>query len=140
MMTSGYDGTGSITQMAGQLPTMINIITWIALVVIAGYLVYRIIKRDKEQPLLPQISTTLLMIPVFLGMQVMVSALTGDEVAFSIAKSIILGCCIFSLTYSAITLCIMAIHKMLKKHAEYVAEEIIKKQDEKETANTSDNG
>lgn len=135
-----YGGTGPITQMASQLPIMINIITWIALVVIAGYLVYRIIKRDKEQPLLPQISTTLLMIPVFLGMQVMVSALTGDEVAFSIAKSIILGCCIFSVTYSAITLCRMAIHKMLKKHAEYAAEEIIKRQDEKETANTSDNG
>lgn len=135
-----YGGTGPITQMASQLPIMINIITWIALVVIAGYLVYRIIKRDKEQPLLPQISTTLLMIPVFLGMQVMVSALTGDEVAFSIAKSIILGCCIFSVTYSAITLCRMAIYKMLKKHAEYAAEEIIKRQDEKETANTSDNG
>lgn len=135
-----YGGTGPITQMASQLPIMINIITWIALVVIAGYLVYRIIKRDKERPLLPQISTTLLMIPVFLGMQVMVSALTGDEVAFSIAKSIILGCCIFSVTYSAITLCRMAIHKMLKKHAEYAAEEIIKRQDEKETANTSDNG
>jgi len=136
MMTSGYDGTGPITQMESQLPIMINIITWIALVAIAGYLVYGIIKRDKEQPLLPQISMTLLMIPVFLGMKVIVSALTGDEMAFAIAKSIILGCCIFAFIYSVIT----AIHKMLKKHAEYVAEEIIKKQDEKETANTSDNG
>ena len=136
MMTSGYDGTGPITQMESQLPIMINIITWIALVAIAGYLVYGIIKRDKEQPLLPQISMTLLMIPVFLVMKVIVSALTGDEMAFAIAKSIILGCCIFAFIYSVIT----AIHKMLKKHAEYVAEEIIKKQDEKETANTSDNG
>lgn len=131
-----YGGTGPITQMESQLPIMINIITWIALVAIAGYLVYGIIKRDKEQPLLPQISMPLLMIPVFLGMKVIVSALTGDEMAFAIAKSIILGCCIFAFIYSVIT----AIHKMLKKHAEYVAEEIIKKQDEKETANTSDNG
>ena len=140
MMTSGYDGTGPITQMESQLPIMINIITWIALVAIVGYLVYGIIKRDKEQPLLPQISMTLLMIPVILGMQVIVSALTGDEKALVIVKSIILGCCIVAVIYSAITLCRMSIHKMLKKHAEYVAEEIIKKQDEKETANTSDNG
>lgn len=131
-----YGGTGPITQMASQLPIMINIVTWIALVAIVGYLMYGIIKRDKEQPLLPQISMTLLMIPVILGMQVIVSALTGDEKALVIVKSIILGCCIVAFIYSVIT----AIHKMLKKHAEYVAEEIIKKQDEKETANTSDNG
>lgn len=135
-MMNEYGGAGPITQMEEQLPIVINIITWIALVVTAGFLVYGIIKRDKEQPLLPQISMTLLMIPVFLGLKVIVSALTGDEMAFAIAKSIILGCCIFAFIYSAIT----AIHKMLKKHAEYVAEEIIKKQGEKEAENASDNG